>query len=307
MSATKVKVDKEPELKREPEKGHLLFKKARTVRLREKIYRDQMKVILKDVEKIEGEKDVHRLTFLTYRLVKSFFFTLNWINPPTVLNDGKMTLIPFNYTDEVKKLFKEKHAKALLDSFETATLKSRLSEVEKYFMTEFPAESFVDKATFDKVKEYVEGHEKELILDPLADSQLKLKDEIKVHKEERAKKFAEDKKSKPADSSKSPPKPPARKKSSKKAHKQEVKSEESYTSDVEDDFQKLMEQIKKRAMDVKFKRGDFKLYTELLNQYDSLVISTTGSIFKVKKQLQTKYAAANREDDSSSKSSTPKP
>jgi len=199
-----------------------------------------------------------KLTFLVYRLIKNFFYTLNWINsPPPLKRDRATEVIPADYKEKVVALLPNDISASLIESFKAAAEKERLSLAEKYYEEEYKSEALVDKATALKVKKYIDENEKSLLLDPIDSVLADLEIKITAAKAEREKKAAERKLSRSPKS--------RERKASKSRTKKSASDLQSDSTDkeIEDEFSALMKRFVARASTIHFKRGDLELYSEL--------------------------------------------
>ena len=214
-------------------------------------------------EKDESVKD-KSATVVSFLYFRNLAITYNWIN----IKEGPKAVIPDKYAKEVKALVGDK----IFEAYETA-IKGSVKDLEKTLSDD------VDVKVIDSVVSYVDKHDKVDVVDILEKTCNDLTEEIEARKDEpRPKRSSSQKKR-------------AKEAKAKKSAK-ESKKAAAPPAEPEEQFKAMMRGVKDRIAKIKFEKGDFQTYSDVVAQIDVLQAQSNREIANIKNTLKKRFDAS---------------
>jgi len=250
--------------KQEPLPYRALHSKCSAFSRKLKIYTDLALLCNAKIESGEPltEEDGNRVV-LSQRLLRSFVFTKNWIHEAKEFDR-------YTIPDDVKTALDKLIGSDLVTKYQEA-LRAKRDEVAQIL----PKEDQLEESKWKAVVTYVHHNEKAMVVSVLQKAIAEMKQELEVRKEEPQ------------------PKRVAKKQSeSSRSQTVGVWSSDEFSPKPEQKFKELASDIRARIGKLKFEQHDFKQYSEVQFQLDTLLFETADEVRLIKKSLKKQFEEA---------------
>ena len=228
-----------------------------------KIYTDLALLCNAKIESGEPltEDDGNRVV-LSQRLLRSFVFTKNWIHEPKEFDR-------YTIPDAVKTALEKLIGSELVTKYQEA-LRAKRDEVAQIL----PQEDQLEESKWKAVVTYVRHNEKAMVVSVLQKAIAEMKQELEARKDEPQ------------------PQRVAKKQSESLPTSKTVWSSDEHLPKPEQKFRELASDIRARIGKLKFEQHDFKQYSEVQFQLDTLLFETADEVKLIKKSLKKQFDEA---------------
>ena len=248
--------------KQDPLPYRALHSKSSAFSRKLKIYTDLALLCNAKIESGEPltEDDGNRVV-LSQRLLRNFVFTKNWIHEAKEFDR-------YTIPDAVKTALEKLIGADLVTKYQEA-LRAKRDEVAQIL----PKEDQLEESKWKAVVTYVQHNEKAMVVSVLQKAIAEMKQELESRKDEQQ------------------PKRVAKKQSESLPSKT-VWSSDEFLPKPEQKFKDLASDIRARIGKLKFEPDDYKQYSEVQFQLDTLLFETADEVKLIKKSLKKQFDEA---------------